>query len=150
MEAINSYLTGDGFELRENGQIANRPKYTVFSLDHGVQGQLKNIIFASSQKPDITFSDALNNEIHIERNEDKCLVYDKPIKGVITWKQLTDWYAAGNYILSRKMGLIQFLQQSLSSPPEELFLIHICLWLRNMRKRFQQYSRRYGSIMIPN
>lgn len=121
VDAINSYLTGDGFELRENGRIANRPKYTVFSLDHGVQGQLKNIIFASSQKPDITFSDALNNEIHIERNEDKCLVYDKPIKGVITWKQLTDWYAAGNYLLSRKMGLIQFLQQSLSSPPEELF-----------------------------
>ena len=128
----------------------DRPKYTVFSLDHGVQGQLKNIIFASSQKPDITFSDALNNEIHIERNEDKCLVYDKPIQCVITWKQLTDWYAAGNYLLSRKMGLIQFLQQSLSSPPEKLFLIHICLWLRNMRKRFQQYSRRYGSIMTLN
>lgn len=121
VDVINSYLTGDGYELRENGQIANKPKYTVFSTDRGVQGQLKNIIFASSQKPDITFSDALSNEIRIERNEDKCLVYDKPIEGVITWKQLTDWYTAGNYIISRHADLVPFLQQSLSSPPEKLF-----------------------------
>ena len=121
VDVINSHLTGEEYELRENGQIANRPKYTVFPTDRGVQGQLKNIIFASSQKPDITFSDALNNEIHIERNEDKCLVYDKPIEGVITWKQLTDWYAEGNYIISRHADLIPFLQQSLSSPPEKLF-----------------------------
>ena len=121
VDAINSYLTVDGYELRENGQIANKPKYTVFPTDRGVQGQLKNIIFASSQKPDITFSDALNNEIRIERNEDKCLVYDKPIEGLITWKQLTDWYTAGNYIISRHADLVPFLQQSLSSPPEKLF-----------------------------
>lgn len=121
VEAINAYLTGDGFELKENGQIANLPKYKVLPIARGVQGQLKNIIFASSQKPDITFSDALNNEIRIERNEDKCLVYDKPIEGVITWKQLTDWYTAGNYIISRHADLVRFLQQSLSSPPEKLF-----------------------------
>ncbi len=121
VDAINQYLTGDGFELKESGKIANLTKYKVVEISHGVQGQLKNIIFASSQKPDITFSDALNNEIHIERNEDKCLVYDKPIEGVITWKQLTDWYVAGNYILSRHADLVPFLQQSLGSPPEKIF-----------------------------
>lgn len=121
VDMINKYLTGDGYELKANGQIANLTKYKVFPVNRGVQGQLKNIIFASSQKPDITFSDALNNEIHIERNEDKCLVYDRPIDSAITWKQLTDWYTAGNYILSRGIDLVPFLRQSLSSPPEKLF-----------------------------
>lgn len=119
VDMINKYLTGDGYELKANGQIANLTKYKVFPVNRGVQGQLKNIIFASSQKPDITFSDALNNEIHIERNEDKCLVYDRPIDSVITWKQLTDWYTAGNYILSRGIDLVPFLRQSLSSAPDE-------------------------------
>ena len=40
---------------------------------------------------------------------------------MITWKQLTDWYTAGNYIISRHADLVPFLRQSLSSPPEKLF-----------------------------
>lgn len=121
VEAINAYLTGDGYELKENGQIANLPKYKVLPIARGVQGQLKNIIFASKYKPDITFSDALNNEISIEHNEDKCLVYDKPINGAITWKQLNDWYSAGNYFISRQAEMVPFMQQALGSMPEKLF-----------------------------
>ena len=47
VEAINKYLTGDGFELRQNGSVANQPVYSVDSLEPGVQGTVKNIIFAS-------------------------------------------------------------------------------------------------------
>ena len=51
VEAINKYLTSDGLELKQTSTVANMPIYSVVPLNPGVNGQLKNIIFASKYKP---------------------------------------------------------------------------------------------------
>ena len=146
-EAINKYLTSDGYELRETDTIANMPIYSVVPLNPGVNGQLKNIIFASKYKPEIVLSDALNNhgeeglelfkkykpeivlsdalnnDVTIVNNADQCLVYDEPIGGHgITWKELQDWYDNGLYELDMGADMVTFMKNSLrDSPMERLF-----------------------------
>ena len=41
------------------------------------------------------FDDALNNDIRITRNADKCLIYDRliPQNGLL-WSELVEWFAA--------------------------------------------------------
>ena len=61
----------------------------------GVQGTVKNIIFAAKYKPEIVFDDALNNDIRITRNADKCLIYDRSIpQNGLLWSELVEWFAA--------------------------------------------------------
>lgn len=46
----------------------------------GVDGDLKNIIFAANgPKPRIILRDAINNVIDIVENAEHCLVYDRPL-----------------------------------------------------------------------
>jgi hypothetical protein len=61
---------------------------------HGVDGQLKNLIFASTgPKPEIVFRDAINNVIDITRNAEHCLFYDRPLNnGGLTWGELVTWW----------------------------------------------------------
>lgn len=60
----------------------------------GVQGEVKNIIFAAKYKPEIVFDDALNNDIRITKNENQCLIYNRPIPPTgVMWNDLVDWYA---------------------------------------------------------
>ena len=122
VEAINKYLTGDGFELRQNGSVANQPVYSVDSLEPGVQGTVKNIIFASKYKPDIVFENAISNDIRIVGNADQCLVYDEPVStNGITWKALHEWYNKNLLVIDRGIDLKGFLRRSLGSPIEERF-----------------------------
>ena len=97
--------------------------YSVVPLNPGVNGQLKNIIFASKYKPEIVLSDALNNDVTIVNNADQCLVYDEPIGGHgITWKELQDWYDNGLYELDMGADMVTFMKNSLrDSPMERLF-----------------------------
>ena len=99
------------------------PIYSVVPLNPGVNGQLKNIIFASKYKPEIVLSDALNNDVTIVNNADKCLVYDEPIgEHGITWKELQDWYDNGLYMLDTGTDMVTFMGNSLGdSPMEQLF-----------------------------
>lgn len=62
----------------------------------GVDGQPKNIIFASSgPKPEIVLSDALNNVIEIVAHGEHCLVYDRPLTDSgLTWGELVAWWAS--------------------------------------------------------
>ena len=120
--AINKYLTGDGFELKNTGFIANLPVYRVINLDPGVKGEVKNIIFASRYKPDIVFQNAISNDIRIVGNAEQCLVYDEPVSADgITWSMLQDWYNKKLYILETGIDLKEFLKKSLGSPIEEMF-----------------------------
>lgn len=123
VEAINKYLTSDGLELKQTSTVANMPIYSVVPLNPGVNGQLKNIIFASKYKPEIVLSDALNNDVTIVNNADKCLVYDEPIgEHGITWKELQDWYDNGLYMLDTGTDMVTFMGNSLGdSPMEQLF-----------------------------
>ena len=61
----------------------------------GVPGELKNLIFAADgPKPEIVFTDAINNDLMVVKNEEFCLVYDRPLgPDALTWRQLGDWWA---------------------------------------------------------
>lgn len=122
VEAINKYLTSDGYKLVQSEKIGDKVIYSVVNLSPGVQGTIKNIIFASKYKPEIVLGDALNNDIKIVSNQDNCLVYDKNVlNGGISWNDLVDWYDEKLYILDTGMGLKRRLRESLDSPPEYLF-----------------------------
>jgi len=63
----------------------------------GVDGELKNIIFASSgPKPEIVLRDAVNNIVEIVRHEKSCLVYDRPLgDSGLTWGEIVTWWGTG-------------------------------------------------------
>ncbi|MFM6354935.1 MAG: hypothetical protein ACKPH7_30180 [Planktothrix sp.] len=64
------------------------------SKTQGVSGDFKNLIFAANgPKPEIVLVNATTNEIRIVKNEEYCLVYDRPLteKGLL-WEELVDWW----------------------------------------------------------
>ncbi|MCA1607131.1 MAG: hypothetical protein LC775_17050 [Acidobacteria bacterium] len=62
----------------------------------GVDGELKNLIFASTgPKPEIVLRDAINNVIEVTKNAEYCLFYDRPLaKAGLTWGALVEWWQA--------------------------------------------------------
>jgi hypothetical protein len=98
----------------------------------GVDGELKNIIFASAgPKPRIVMIDALNNIIDIVENRNSCLVYDRAfLRPGLTWAELTEWWAGKHCSADPARDLYQRLSRSLASPPERLL--------------FRTYCERYG------
>lgn len=122
VDAINKYLVHDGFQLTQSDQIAGKVIYSTTNLSPGVQGTIKNIIFASKYKPEIVLEDALNNDIRIVNNEDQCIVYDKTVLSTgILWNELVEWYNDKLYVLDTGMELEERLRVSLDSRPEILF-----------------------------
>lgn len=122
LDSINKYLRSDGYELVSTGQIGDKIIYSVKCVNPGVQGSIKNIIFASKYKPEIVLEDALNNDIKIVKNQDQCLVYDKNVLSTgISWNELQTWYDDKLFILDTGIDLKMRLRDSLSSPPELLF-----------------------------
>jgi hypothetical protein len=77
----------------------------------------KNLIFASRAKPDIRFTDAIDNDIEIAGNADKVLVYDRPIGGDgIRWRDLQAWWMDSQQLADEaeaKKSLYQRLIRSL-------------------------------------
>jgi hypothetical protein len=61
---------------------------------HGVDGALKNLIFASTgAKPKVIFRDAINNVIEVTENAEYCLFYNRSLSGGgLTWGELTNWW----------------------------------------------------------
>lgn len=101
----------------------------------GVDGELKNIIFASvGPKPRIVMTDAINNIIDVVENRDSCLIYDRPLAGPgLTWSDLTEWWRSKistDAPLDVARDLYRRLYQSLASPPEKVL--------------FHAYCKRYG------
>ncbi|WP_055544287.1 hypothetical protein [Streptomyces kanamyceticus] len=60
----------------------------------GVDGEMKNIIFAStSYKPEIILRDAISNTIEVVSDVDTCLVYNRALtRAGLTWGELTAWW----------------------------------------------------------
>jgi hypothetical protein len=97
----------------------------------GVEGELKNIIFAADgPKPRIVISDALNNLIDVVEGADRCLIYDRPLpSGGLTWRELVSWWTATNSIADDRnaaTSLYRRLSRSLASPPEQLLFTTYC------------------------
>lgn len=93
VEAMNSVLRSSGAELRETGQDGGYPLFSLVAL-RAARGRPKNLIFASTTKPDIRFRDAVNNDIEIVSNPGAVLVYDRPLgRDGLRWRDLQLWWA---------------------------------------------------------
>jgi hypothetical protein len=125
--ALNPHLRRCGWELRVTGEEAGYPVYKTVLVSRGVEGQPKNIIFASCEKPDLRFADALNNDIEIMSDPNKVLIYDRPIPSSgLRWRELQLWWASREGVdpeaRTTKESLYRRLYSSLpkSSPPQQL------------------------------
>jgi hypothetical protein len=94
VEKLNTLLKADGFQLRPSGSISGHSAFAVNRISGGVSGAPKNLIFASpGPKPEIVIQDAINNDIRIVRNEEHCLVYDRPIQANgLTKEEMLSWW----------------------------------------------------------
>ena len=92
---LNSVLIHDGYEIIQTGDISGAPVFEGRRTGSGVRGSMKNIIFAAiGPKPEIVIDDAVNNDLRIVKNEQNCLVYDRPLAARgLTWRELTAWWA---------------------------------------------------------
>lgn len=142
----NSVLAAHGFKLVETGEIDGYPSFSFIRPGDPSWGRPKNIIFASSAKPDLRFRDAVDNDIEIVTREKEVLVFDEPINGVLLWRDLQSWWARRECIVEpehAKRTLYQRLLSSLpqSSPPQ-------CLLFRAF---FEHYRDQVPSLpaLIP-
>jgi len=122
---MNVVLRSYGVELRETGHDGGYPVFSAVSL-RAARGRPKNLIFASTSKPDIRFRDAVNNDIEIASNQDDVLVYDRPLgTDGLRWRELQSWWAEAtgvNDVDQAKKTLYLRLLNCLpeSSPPQRL------------------------------
>jgi very-short-patch-repair endonuclease len=126
VKKINNAISIDGFKLKEEGYYSDRVFYKIYDIKGKSRGSIKNLIFSAvGYKPEIVLSDSLNNDIKIVKNENSCLVYEKPIpKKGLTWKMLILWWQDSKYFNPQKHSekeLYTRLFMSLDSPPEKLF-----------------------------
>lgn len=93
-DALNGALRRDGYVLSIVDEESGYPIYRLQPLGRGPAGSPKNLIFASTgPKPEIGFSDAINNDIVILSNASSCLVYERPIRrDGLLWTELVDWW----------------------------------------------------------
>lgn len=92
----------------------------------GVDGQMKNVIFASTgPKPKIVLRDAINNVIEVVENAEYCLFYDRPLsEDGLTWGELMDWWRQTKDLQGQAdevaRDLYRRLSRSLASEPERV------------------------------
>lgn len=119
---INKHIGKDNHVLQVVNSISGEAVYKVIPKV-GISNIVKNLIFASNSfKPEIVLTDALSNTIKIVKNEEFCLVYDRPIKlSGLLWIDLVDWWANNQGEKPSKEQAITLknrLSSSLASPPE--------------------------------
>lgn len=123
---LNKLLRVDGFVLQREKLVSGHPVFSIAKLAGGVTGTPKNLIFAANgPKPELVFADAINNDIRIVKNEEFCLIFDRPIgtsglsKGdLLAWwrdlQQLDD-------VVEAWKSLVKRLYESLDSQGEKNF-----------------------------
>lgn len=91
--ALNVVLKADGFNTVVVGEQSRHPIYAVQRFATGVTGAPKNLIFASiNTKPDLYFTDAINNDIAIRNNTD-ALIYDRFLTDSgLLWSTMGEWW----------------------------------------------------------
>lgn len=105
----------------------------------GVNGEMKNIIFASTgAKPEIVLRDAINNIIEVVRFAEYSLVYNRPLaKDGLTWRELTDWWreetgADDSSEIEVLRSLCIRLLKSLGSPVEKTLFNAYCTYCKKL------------------
>ncbi|MBR8360578.1 hypothetical protein KDW10_24960 [Burkholderia vietnamiensis] len=93
VHALNKLLIADGFALSVIGEVSRHPEFGVRRVGSGVAGAPKNLIFAAVNcKPDLYFTDAINNDVAIANDSD-ALIYDRVLfDGGLLWASLADWW----------------------------------------------------------
>ncbi|MDY1590458.1 AbiJ-related protein, partial [Pseudomonas paraeruginosa] len=85
---------------------------TLVYVDGGIRLAPKNLIFASSVKPDLRLGNALDNDVEVVTSADKVLIYDRPIGPAgLLWQDLQSWFeqtqglvaGAGKQLLYRRL-----------------------------------------------
>lgn len=143
VKGLNRHLIRDGFELRVTSEESGYPIYLVCSVKKGVEGEIKNLIFASNgPKPEIVLVNALHNEIVITKNSEYCLIYKEeiPITGLM-WSNLVKWWSIDNaleYTKESAMNLHSRLFESLKDSEPEQFLFN---------RYFKFFSKLQGSSL---
>ncbi|OGR00437.1 MAG: hypothetical protein A2511_10535 [Deltaproteobacteria bacterium RIFOXYD12_FULL_50_9] len=91
--ALNDILKVDGFNVVVVDEQSGHPIYAVQRTATGVIGAPKNLIFAAIKaKPDLYFTDAINNDIGI-RNDTDALLYDRFLTDSgLLWTTLAEWW----------------------------------------------------------
>ncbi|TJY42402.1 hypothetical protein E5161_10435 [Cohnella pontilimi] len=125
VSVLNERLQKDGYILAVSDNISGFPIYKVTKMTAGVNGRVKNLIFAAiGNKPEIIISDSINNDIKIVKNEKNCLVYDREIPNTgLNWSDLVSWWADLNGLSINdkptEIDLYKRLAVSLGSDPEK-------------------------------
>ena len=125
VNGVNPILRAAHIELREVGEKDGYPEFTLASLDSKPLPRPKNLIFASTRKPDLRFADAVDNDVEVVTNVDAVLIYEDPIgpEG-LRWCDLQAWWARREGLVGEeeqsKRTLYKRLLESLpaSSPPQ--------------------------------
>jgi hypothetical protein len=135
---LNSVLVHDGYEMVQVGDISGAPVFSGRRIGSGVRGSMKNLIFAAvGPKPEIVLDDAVNNDLRVVRNEENCLVYDRPLSGHgLLWSELAAWWAEREQLTGQServisSSLYQRLLASIDGNGAE-------------RRVFTAYGRRYA------
>jgi very-short-patch-repair endonuclease len=124
--SISDCLRRDGFVMQATSSQSGYPIFEVVRAAPGVDGSMKNLIFASiGPKPELIIRDAVNNDVEITKNADKVLVFDRAIAGMLTWGDLQGWWADKHGIsdgAAAKKSLYERLLQSVkqAQSPGEL------------------------------
>jgi very-short-patch-repair endonuclease len=94
-EFLNATLIHDGYKIVQIDDISGAPVFVGCRSGSGVQGSMKNIIFAAvGPKPEIVLVDALNNDLRVVKHEQHCLIYDRPLAAHgLTWREVVGWWA---------------------------------------------------------
>ncbi|MGY8829777.1 MAG: AbiJ-related protein [Pseudomonadales bacterium] len=98
---------------------------TLATIGSRKQSSPKNLIFASTKKPDLRLGNALDNDIEVMSDPTDVLIYDRPIASSgLLWRDLQTWYSQTYDIeeSQAKSRLYRRLKACLpkSSPPQEL------------------------------
>jgi hypothetical protein len=115
--AVNPHLRAAGAELRETGQDGGYPVFTVVST-RAARGRPKNLIFASPTKPDIRIIDAIDNDIEIVTGADEVLVYDRPTREGVLWRDLQAWWKDTQHLPDDEEAKSTLYDRLLGSLPE--------------------------------
>jgi AbiJ N-terminal domain 3 len=148
---INSALRRDGFEMCAVDSVSGYPVYGIVRLQPNVPGAMKNLIFASiGEKPELVFIDAINNDVKIVKNEDKILIFDRPLppSGQLLWRDLVAWWQLREGLEDEKeayKSLYQRLARSVhaANSPGEFALF------RKYYERFGKQLREKLPALIP-
>lgn len=139
---LNKFLLNDGYCAIVKEQKSGYPIYSIHNHLGGVKGNIKNLIFASiGAKPEFVIFDAINNDVLITDNADKCLVFDEllPPTGM-KWEDMVEWWQRKEHIIDlvearKALGKRLFESVKMTDSPGEILIF---------KTYFKRLQKKYG------